>query len=99
LESIKESIGFEDSNIKVLWPKHTVGFRQFLGNYAFELVLPDEIYIPISITALTGKLFIFHPPIKLFSEHFKSKVFLCALSFEIAQPQKLLNIWELFAKK
>lgn len=99
MESIKENIGFEDSNVKIFWPKHTVGFRHFLGNNTFKLVLPDKIYIPISITALTGKLFIFHPAIKLFSEHFEGKIFLCALSLKIAEFQKLLYIWELLAEK
>ena len=50
METVEEGVGFVDGDVEVLGTEYAVWFRHLFDNYAFELVLPHEIDIPVAIT-------------------------------------------------
>lgn len=61
--------------------------------------MPNEIDIPVSVAAISLKLFVLHSAVKLFRKHLKGKVGLCAWCSGITELEKILNVTKFFAEE
>ena len=72
-ETKKKNIAFKYRHMEIFWPENILRWGHIFDDCALQLVLPQEIYIPIPIAPPSTKLVVFYSAIQLLGKHFEGE--------------------------